>query len=235
MSTKALYMDDSYIKEFNANVVEVTDKGVVLDQTAFYPKGGGLPSDTGKLVGDFGEVKVTHVFKEGDKIYHVVEGEVCNNCEVKGLIDWEKRYKIMRMHTAAHMLSGLLYKELGVLITGGIIKEDESHMDFSLERTDRELLDNVVRKANELIKEGRPVKIYYMEREKALNTPGMVKLAERMPPSVKILRIVEIEGIDVQADGGPHVSNIKEIGEIVLLKIKNKGKNRKRIYYTVKP
>ena len=155
MITKPLYMDDSYLKEFKAKVIEVSDKGVVLDQTAFYPKGGGLPSDTGKLIGDFGEVNVSYVFKEDDKIFHVVDGNICTDCEVKGIIDWDKRYRIMRMHTAAHMLSGLLYSELGVLITGGIIKEDESHMDFSLEKTDKELLENVVSKANELIKEGR--------------------------------------------------------------------------------
>jgi len=228
-------MDDSYLKEFEATVLEASDKGIVLDQTAFYPKGGGLPSDTGVIKRDLDEFKVTYVFKEGEKVYHVVDGELKVGDKVIGVIDWEKRYRIMRMHTAAHILSGLLYSELGVLITGGNIKHEKAHMDFSLEKTDRELFQRIVNKANELIKEGRQVKIFYMEREKVLNTPGLVKLAEKLPPSINILRIVEIEGIDIQADGGPHVSNIREIGEIKLLKIENKGKNRKRLYYTVEP
>ena len=238
MGTKLLYMDDSYLREFEAKIVDISDRGIVLDQTAFYPKGGGLPSDVGVLKTDLGELAVTHVFKEGDVVYHVVSGDVSSlnvGDRVVGVIDWDRRYRVMRLHTAAHILSGLLYKKFGVLITGGDISLEKAHMDFSLEKTDRELFQSIVNEANRLIKEGREVKIYYMEREKVLNTPGLVKLAERLPPKLDILRIVEIEGIDVQADGGPHVANIREIGEIELLKIKNKGRNRRRLYYTVKP
>jgi len=223
------------MKEFESTVIEVSEKGIVLDQTAFYPKGGGLPSDTGKIITDKGEFRVSYVFKEGDKVFHVVEGTITEGETIKGVIDWDRRYRIMRLHTAAHMLSGLVYNETGVLVTGSNISEDKGHLDFGLEETKRELFEAVVKKANELIKEGRPVKIYYMEREKVLSTPGLVKLAWKLPPEVKTLRIVEIEGIDIQADGGPHVANIKEIGEIILLRLQSKGKMRKRVYYTVKP
>ncbi len=236
MNTKLLYMDDSYLKEFKAKVLEVNDEYIVLDQTAFYPKGGGLPSDTGVIKHSGGEARVTFVKKEGDKVLHYYEGSKPNvGEEIIGEIDWDRRYRIMRLHTTAHVLSGLLYSETGALITGGNITEEKGHLDFSLEKTDRELLEGIVKKANEVVKEGKPVKIYYMEREKVLQTPGLVKLAEKLPPNIEILRIVEIEGVDVQADGGPHVSNTKEIGEIVLLKIQNKGRNRKRLYYTVSP
>ena len=235
MGTKLLYLDDSYIKEFEATVLESSEKGVVLDQTAFYPEGGGLPSDIGALIFEGKEYKVTHVFKEGDKVIHVINGKLPEGVKVKGIIDWDRRHRIMRLHTTAHILSGLLYSETGALITGGRIDVENGHLDFSLEKTDRELINNVISKANQLIKENRPVKIYYMEREKVLKTPGLIKLAEKLPPSINVLRIVEIEGIDVQADGGPHVNNTSEIGEIILLKIKNKGKNRKRVYYSVKP
>ncbi len=234
METKLLYMDDSYLREFEAKVLSVKENRIILDQTAFYPKGGGLPSDTGVIKHPNGESKVTFVGKEGNLVFHQYEGEPPEEGQVvKGIIDWDKRYRIMRLHTSAHILSGLLYSETGALITGGNIKLEKGHLDFSLERTDRELLEGIVKKANELIKEGREVKIYYMDREKVLSTPGLVKLAEKLPPALKTLRIVEIEGIDIQADGGPHVKNISEIGEIILLKIENKGRNRKRLYYTV--
>lgn len=234
--TKLLYLDDSYIKEFSAKVVEITDKGIILDKTAFYPKGGGLPSDTGYLEYGDEKIRVNSVFKEDEKVYHEVErSDIPINASIRGLIDWDRRYRIMRLHTAAHVLSGLLYSMTGALITGNAIRENRAHIDFSLEKTDRELFQKVVERANELISEGRPVKIYYMEREKVLQTPGMIKLAGRLPPNIPTLRIVEIEGIDIQPDGGVHVSNIREIGEIELLKIQNKGRNRKRLHFTVKP
>ena len=228
-------MDDSYLKEFDATVVAVSEDGIVLDRTAFYPVGGGLPSDTGYIVVNGEKIRVKHVFKKGGEVYHVIEGTVNEGAKVKGIIDWDRRYRIMRLHTAAHVLSGLLYNKLGVLITGNAIRETRAHIDFSLEKTDRQLFQQVINEANELIKQGRPVKIYYMEREKVLQTPGLIKLAGKLPPNIPILRIVEIEGIDIQPDGGVHVADIKEIGEIKMLKIENKGKNRKRLHYTVEP
>ena len=233
--TELLYMDDSYLKEFDATVVAVSEDGIVLDRTAFYPVGGGLPSDTGYIVVNGEKIRVKHVFKKGGEVYHVIEGTVNEGAKVKGIIDWDRRYRIMRLHTAAHVLSGLLYNKLGVLITGNAIRETRAHIDFSLEKTDRQLFQQVIDEANELIKQGRPVKIYYMEREKVLQTPGLIKLAGKLPPNIPILRIVEIEGIDIQPDGGVHVADIKEIGEIKMLKIENKGKNRKRLHYTVEP
>jgi len=236
--TKLLYMDDSYLKEFEANVIEVSDKGVVLDQTAFYPEGGGLPSDTGYLIVNNERLRVVHVRKEGGKVYHVLESgaeKLRVGMKVKGIIDWERRYRIMRLHTAAHILSALFYSEVGAKITGNAIRENRAHIDFSLEKTDRELFQRMVDKANQLIQEGRRVKIYYMEREKVLQIPGMIKLAGRLPPNIPILRIVEIEGIDTQPDGGPHVADIKEIGKIEILKIENKGRGRRRLHYKVVP
>ena len=233
--TELLYMDDSYLKEFDATVVAVSEDGIVLDRTAFYPVGGGLPSDTGYIVVNGEKIRVKHVFKKGGEVYHVIEGTVNEGAKVKGIIDWDRRYRIMRLHTAAHVLSGLLYNKLGVLITGNAIRETRAHIDFSLEKTDRQLFQQVIDEANELIKQGRPVKIYYMEREKVLQTPGLIKLAGKLPPNIPILRIVEIEGIDIQPDGGVHVADIREIGEIKMLKIENKGRNRKRLHYAVEP
>ncbi|MEM3509305.1 MAG: alanyl-tRNA editing protein, partial [Nitrososphaerota archaeon] len=148
-------------------------------------------------------------------------------------IDWNRRYKLMRLHTAAHIISSIMYKDYGALITGGHIDENYAKDDFSLEKFDKKIFEEAIRKANEIVKKAIEVKIYFLKREEALKIPGIIKLAEKMPPEVEKLRIVEIPEVDIQADGGPHVKNTKEIGEIILLKIENKGKNKKRIYYNV--
>jgi len=170
---------------------------------------------------------------EGDVVVHEVQGDIPVGVTVTGKIDWERRYRIMKLHTAAHVIVGVAYSNFGVLITGGDITLEKGHLDFSFERMDRELFKQIVAEADKLAKEGHNVKIYYMKREKVLKTPGLIKLAEKLPPKIDVLRIVEVEGIDVQADGGPHVANTKEIGTIKFLKAKNVGKGRKRIYYTV--
>ena len=154
---------------------------------------------------------------------------------MKGIIDWERRYRLMRLHTAAHIISAIMYRDYGALITGGHVYPDYARDDFSIEKFDRSIFEDAIAKANEIVKRGLEVRIYWLKREEALKIPGVVKLAERMPPEVKLLRIVEIPGVDIQADGGPHVKNTSEIGEIVLLKLENRGKKKKRVYYTVKP
>lgn len=139
----------------------------------------------------------------------------------------------MRMHTSAHLLSAIFYNKLGAKITGNQIDFDKSRIDFSLESFDRALIESLIEEANRIIEKDAQIKIYFLKREEALKIPGLVKLAEAQPPDVETLRIVEIEGIDIQADGGCHVSRLKEIGKIVLLKLENKGKANRRIYYRV--
>jgi Ser-tRNA(Ala) deacylase AlaX len=140
----------------------------------------------------------------------------------------------MRHHTSAHLLAAIFYNELSVLITGNQLGTEQSRMDFSMENFDKSLMEEVFRKANEAIHEDRHVKIYFLKREDAMKIPGIVKLAGALPPSIDELRIVEIVGIDIQADGGCHVASLKEIGEIVFLKAENKGKSNRRVYYNVR-
>ena len=140
---------------------------------------------------------------------------------------------MMRLHTASHIVAALAYSKFGALITGGHISPEQAKDDFNVENKDT--LIELINEANEIVKKGIELKIYFLPREEALMIPAIVKLAGRNPPQIPIWRIVEIPGIDIQADGGPHVNNTKEIGEIVLLKVENKGKGRKRVYYTVKP
>lgn len=236
MGTELLYMDDCYLREFDAEVVSLDGKRVQLDRTAFYPSGGGLPCDTGKLLRGNDEFEVVEVKKEGSLVWHTLKDhELVKGDKVRGLLDWEKRYRVMRMHTALHALIAVLNTKHGVLVTGNNVSYDRSRVDVNLERPDRELVEEAINETNRLLAEGRLVKIYYMEREEAMKIPGIVKLAKALPPDIKRLRIVEIEGIDVQADGGPHVRNTSEIGQIVFLDMENKGRNNRRIYFTLNP
>lgn len=233
---KPLYMEDSYLKEFEATVESVDGQNVFLSQTAFYPRGGGVPEDHGKLIVNGKEFLVTNVMKQEGKIAHVIEGEVPQEgMEVKGVLDWERRYRLMRMHTAAHIIDAILYERAGALATGNQLDLDQSRIDFSLEKMDPEQIKQFIEEANEAVKKDIEVKIYFLKREEAMKIEGIVKLAKAMPPSVEELRIVEIPGVDIQADGGPQVSRTGEIGTIKLVKLKNKGKSNRRLYYTIEP
>jgi misacylated tRNA(Ala) deacylase len=237
MPTLHLYRDDSYMKEFTARVVSIDSRGVLLDRTAFHPESGGVATDTGYLYTGgrvYRVLKAIHD-RDTDDVYHVLEiyDGLSPGAEVSGSIDWDRRYRLMRLHTAAHIISAIMYRDYGALITGGQVEPEYARDDFSIERFDRQVFEDAIRKANEVVRAGIELKIYYLPRDEALKIPGITKLAEKMPPSYSVLRIVEIPGIDLQADGGPHVKNTREIGEIKLLKVENRGKNKKRIYYTV--
>lgn len=230
---KALFLVDSYLKEYPASVVSVKNgKHIILDQTIFYPKGGGQPYDTGKIM-------------KGDEIYNIVyvgkfSGEISHEVDNIGLqvgddvncvLNWQRRYKLMRSHTAAHVLAALLNKGTGALITGNQLEEDHVRFDFNLEKFDKALLEGYLAKANELCRKDIPVKWYELPREEAMKISGVVKMAAAFPPNLPALRIVEIVGMDKQADGGTHVRNLREIGKVKLIKTVNKGKNNRRIYF----
>ena len=227
--TRRLYWEQPYSSEFTGNVVSLGGSKIELDQTLFYPRGGGVSCDTGVL----GNSKVLETSKDGERIIHALEyppsfamGET-----VTGKIDWERRHRLMRMHTAGHLLSALFYSGAKCLITGNQIDVDRSRMDFNQEEFDRSQIEGFVNEANELIAKDAAVKTYFLKREEALKVPELVKLAEAAPPAEAQLRIVEIEGIDRQADGGLHVADLSEIGQIRLLKLENKGKTNRRLYY----
>jgi misacylated tRNA(Ala) deacylase len=231
--TKALYLADSYLKETPATVVSVKDgKFVVLDQTIFYAKGGGQPCDTGKIVRGSEVYNVVYVGKFSSEISHEVDhAGLQPGDKVTLTLDWERRYKLMRSHTAAHVLAALLNQGTGALITGNQLEEDHVRFDFSLETFDKPLLEAYLAKANVLFAKDVPVKWYELPREDALKIPGIVKMAEAAPPELPVLRIVEIVDVDKQADGGTHVRNLKEVGKVELVKTENKGKNNRRIYF----
>lgn len=229
--TRRLFWDDMYLREFEAKIVAVEGTRVVLDQTAFNPRGGGLVSDTGTIEG----VRVVEAVKENEEVYHILEAQADWEIgrQVSGALDWERRYRIMRMHTAAHILSSVVNAETGALITGNQVAPDESRVDFNLETFDRDKMSYYVDRVNEAVHRGLDVTTYFMKRDEALANPGFVKLANAMPPSLEVLRIVQIGDVDTQADGGVHVKNTREIGTVVGLRTENKGKSNRRLYFTV--
>ena len=180
--TRKLFWDDTYAKEFDAEVELVEGNRVVLDQTAFNPRGGGLVSDTGRING----MRVIEAMKEGDSVFHMLEtpAELRVGDRVHGVLDWDRRYRIMKMHTSAHILSSVVNRETGALITGNQISPDESRVDFNLEDFSKDRIADYVGKANEAIARGLEVKAFFMKREEALAQPGFVKLANAMPPSM---------------------------------------------------
>jgi len=233
--TRALYLDDSYLRECDATVVSVKDgKYVVLDQTVFYPKGGGQPWDTGKMIRDHETFNVVYVGKFSGEISHEVDhAGLKEGDKVHLALDWERRYKLMRSHTAAHIFASLLCNGTGALVTGNQLEEDKIRFDFNLEKFDPEILTEYIERANELFRKDIPVKWYELPREEALKIPGLIKMAEAFPPDIPRLRVVEVVSIDKQADGGTHVKNLKEVGGINVLKTENKGKQNRRVYFTL--
>ena len=231
--TDALYMNDSYLKEWDAKILKVTDgKFIVLDKTAFYPKSGGQPWDEGTITRNGDKFKVVYVGKFSGEISHEVDKPGLNEGDIVSCqIDWERRYKFMRFHTACHLISNLLYREANAKITGNQIEIDKSRMDFSMEDYSPEKLQAFVNEANEIIQQDLPVTISYMSREEVMIKPELARLAVGLPKDLQEFRIVRIGDIDEQVDGGTHINHLKEIGKIELIKTVNKGAMNRRLYF----
>ncbi|MBW2997407.1 alanyl-tRNA editing protein [Candidatus Woesearchaeota archaeon] len=233
--TTLIYLEDSYKKEFDAKVTKAEAKNIILDKTIFYPNSGGQPGDTGVLVINGKEYKVINTKKAGPETIHEVDQEgIKEGDQVTGLLDWARRYRFMRGHTACHVLSYIVNKETGALITGNQISEEKCRIDFDLENFDREQISSFEKKANAIIAEGVEVNIKVLPREEAFQIPSVLKLKNVLPPSIENIRIVDIAGYDAQACGGTHVKNTSEIGTIEITKAENKGKNNRRVYFKLK-
>jgi misacylated tRNA(Ala) deacylase len=228
----ALYLNDCYLKEFEATVEDVADdRFAILDKTAFYPNAGGQPNDLGVLIRDGREYPVVHVRKTDDQVSHeIADPGLMAGDKVTGRIDWDRRYLFMRSHTACHVLSAVINKETGALITGNQIGEAKTRVDFSLTDFDRSQIKSFEEKTNEIIDQEIPVEIKILPAKEALKMPSIVKLKMDLPKMEEI-RIIDIVGFDAQACGGTHVRNTGEIGRIEVVKAENKGKNNRRIYF----
>ena len=236
--TKILYMENiegNYIKEFNAVVTKIKKDYVILDQTAFYPTGGGQPSDTGYLLLDGEKVIVKEVIKKGDSVKHIIEGEKPPvGTKVQGVIDWDRRYSHMKMHTAQHILSGIVFDNFNARTVGNQIHADYSRVDFQPVKFSDEDLESITQKFNEIISKNLPVKIYEEERERLEKRVDQQRAnLDLLPKFITRLRIVEIEGFDVCPCAGTHVRNTNEIPKLDKIKRDTKGRDRDRIIYSL--
>ena len=236
--TKILYMDNiegNYIKEFNAMVTKIKKDYVILDQTTFYPIGGGQPSDTGYLMWDDEKVVVKEVIKKGDSVKHIIEGEKpLVGTKVQGVIDWDRRYSHMKMHTAQHILSGIVFDNFNARTVGNQIHADYSRVDFYPVKFSDEDLENITQKFNDVISKNLPVKIYEEERESLEKRVDQQRSnLDLLPKFITKLRIVEIEGFDVCPCAGTHVRNTNEIPKLDKIKRDTKGRDRVRIIYSL--
>ncbi len=229
--TELLCLTDSYLREFEATIMEVEGNRVVLDRTAFYPQGGGQPSDVGVLLDDQGQIyRVLKVSKKG-KVFHKLDREPPPaGTRVYGEIDWEHRYRLMRTHTALHILCGVIFRDYGASVTGGNMEPLRARMDFELEHMSADFAQEVKEKINREVEAGRPVKVSVLPREEAFQIPDLIRTKiNLLPEGIKEVRVVEIEGLDMQADGGTHVANTKEVGHIRVVGHESKGRINKRL------
>jgi misacylated tRNA(Ala) deacylase len=235
MMTELLYQEDSYVNEFDATVVKAEGRSIILDKTHFYPASGGQPGDTGRFTAKGKEYKVLSAKKSGEDVAHEVDNEgMSAGDRVHATLDWDRRYRLMRGHTACHIPSYVVNKATGALITGNQIAEDKCRVDFDLENFDRERIKAFEQEANAIIAAAAPVSIRTLPRDEAFRIPSVMKLKNVLPPSVEMIRLVEICGHDTQACGGTHVRNTSEIKGITVIAAENKGKNNRRVYFVLK-
>lgn len=238
--TEKIYLKDAYLKETDANVLDIRDSGIILDRTLFYAAGGGQPGDTGWIISGEKKIRIVDTVKSGDEVLHLTDGNILNH-DIKGkkvnaVIDWERRHMLMRFHSAVHIIDAAVHlynKE--TLITGSQIYDDRARVDFSVSNFSQDLANEIIEHANMIISEKHNINVKFMPNEEALKIEGLARTepGRKLLETLDTVRIIEIEGVDMQSDGGTHVRNTSEVGKIVLQKIENKGSRNKRMYFNL--
>jgi misacylated tRNA(Ala) deacylase len=237
--TELLYQTNSYLQSFDASVVALDEdgRGIALDRSAFYPGGGGQPADSGMLIASGVGYAIKRAKKAGELVFHYVEGEdplPAIGEAIQGQVNWERRYQLMRTHTAMHVLCGVIFRDYGASVTGGDMDPLQGRMDFEFETMQRELVDQIQEAVNLEVAAAREVRVAILPREEAFQIPDLIRTKiNLLPEGIQQVRVVEIVGLDLQADGGTHVRNTAEIGSIRVVDYKSKGKINKRIYIAV--
>ena len=232
--TELLFLTDAYLSEFDATVTAVTDDGsVVLDRTAFYIGGGGQPCDVGTLTDPSGaEFRVSKASRSGGSVVHAIDGSEppAVGTALHGVIDWERRYLLMRTHTALHILCGVVWRDYGALVTGGDMQPGRARMDFELETMSAEFAGEVESRINAEVAEGRDIGVGSLSRHEADAHPDLIRTKiNLLPAAIAEIRTIDIQGLDLQADGGTHVRNTNEVGRIEVVGHESKGRINKRL------
>jgi misacylated tRNA(Ala) deacylase len=229
--TEILYYQDAYVKEFDAVVTAVSADGIELDRTAFYPGGGGQPSDAGTLRAGNTTWPVETVRKAEGRVWHRVGGDPPGvGLAVKATLDWDRRYALMRTHTAMHILCGVIWRDYGASVTGGNMEPLHGRMDFEFERMQQELVHEIEARINAEVQAGRPIRTRSLPRAEAFEIPDLIRTKiNLLPEGIREVRVVEIVGLDLQADGGTHVANTREVGPLRVVDYKSKGAINKRL------
>ena len=229
--THLLYQTDSYLREFDATVVRVEGDEALLDRTAFYPGGGGQPADRGVLRWEGDKSAVVGVRKAGEEIWHALEGGAPSPGQlVRGAIEWERRYALMRAHTALHILCGIVWRDYGARVTGGNMDVGRARMDFELEAMSGGFAEQMQEKVRREVEAARPISVRILPRAEAFAIPDLIRTKiNLLPEGIREVRVVEIAGLDVQADGGTHVRNTSEVGEVRIIGHESKGRINKRL------
>jgi len=236
--TELLYLTDAYLKAFTATVtaVEPDTQTVTLDKTAFYPGGGGQQPDAGTLTVGEAVYTVSKAKKQGAEVLHFIDGGTLPTIgdAVTGTLDWERRYKAMRTHTAMHILCGVIWRDYQVSVTGGNMELLSARMDFEFDGLDQETITAIEEKINAEVSNARETAVQILPREAAFQIPDLIRTKiNLLPEGITEVRTVEIVGLDLQADGGTHVNNTNEVGLIKITKYKNKGGANKRLYIEI--
>lgn len=231
--TEELAPVDSYLSTAEGHVLDVAEDGLFLDRTVFYARGGGQPGDVGSISWDGGSVEIVDTVRKNGRPFHVIaDGGVLPDpgMAVEGVIDWERRYLTMRTHTALHALSGVVFRDYGAKVTGGNMTPGEARMDFELDGISQEFGQEIERVLNAELVKGYPTEIITMAREIALQDPDLIRTKVNLIPEfIEEIRVVDIKGLDRQADGGTHVNSTLEVGRIEVVKTESKGKSNKRM------
>ncbi len=230
--TDRLYLRDAELREFTATVIEVNDEGQVgLDRTAFYPTGGGQPHDSGVLSWEGGEGAVTAASGKGPVVFHTIDGDPPDvGTEVTGTLDWDRRHQLMRTHTVLHILCGVIWNEWGTPVTGGNMEPLSARMDFEFDPLPEGFAERVTDLVNAEIAADRPIEVSFLPRGVALADDDLIRTKVNLiPESVTEIRVVDIVGLDKQADGGTHVASTGEVGRFEVVKTESKGKGNKRL------
>ena len=235
--TELIYHADSYLKEFNATVTAITETGIVLDRTAFYPGGGGQPNDIGRITVGGVEYAVPKVSRKEGAIVHELEGGLPSVGDtVTGVLDWDRRHKLMRTHTSLHILCGVIWRDYGAQVTGGNMEPLAARMDFEFENMTAEFAEEVEATVNREVAADHPISARVLPRNEAMSIPDLIRTKiNLLPEGISEVRVLEIHGLDLQADGGTHVASTGEVGRIRIVGHESKGRINKRLRIQIEP